>query len=89
MKILKILIIFCALLTLAIVYAPQPITPLLSNYFNVSLHQISWVISITLIPLAVAPLIYGYLLEIFSLKKNSYFFFVYVCIFWNHRKFKQ
>lgn len=69
MKILKILIIFCAILTLAIVYAPQPITPLLSNYFNVSLHQISWIISITLIPLAIAPLFYGYLLEIFSLKK--------------------
>lgn len=69
MKILKTLIIFCAILTLAIVYAPQPITPLLSNYFNVSLHQISWIVSITLIPLAIAPLFYGYLLEIFSLKK--------------------
>lgn len=80
MKILKILIIFCALLTLAIVYAPQPITPLLSNYFNVSLHQISWVISITLIPLAVAPLIYGYLLEIFSLKKIL-IFSLFMCAF--------
>ncbi|EGK7562426.1 MFS transporter [Campylobacter coli] len=66
---LKILIIFCAILTLAIVYAPQPITPLLSDYFHVNLHQISWIISVTLIPLAIAPLLYGYLLEIFSLKK--------------------
>ena len=66
---LKILIIFCATLTLSIVYAPQPIAPLLSNYFHVNLHQISWIISVTLIPLAIAPLVYGYLLEIFSLKK--------------------
>lgn len=69
MKMLKILIIFCATLTLSIVYAPQPIAPLLSNYFHVNLHQISWIISVTLIPLAIAPLVYGYLLEIFSLKK--------------------
>ncbi|MEE6530739.1 MFS transporter, partial [Campylobacter coli] len=33
------------------------------------MHQISWIISVTLIPLAIAPLVYGYLLEIFSLKK--------------------
>lgn len=65
MKMLKILIVFCATLTLSIVYAPQPIAPLLSNYFHVKLHQISWIISVTLIPLAVAPLVYGYLLEIF------------------------
>ncbi|EEP3469074.1 MFS transporter, partial [Campylobacter coli] len=51
---LKILIIFCATLTLSIVYAPQPIAPLLSNYFHVNLHQISWIISVTLIPLAIA-----------------------------------
>lgn len=78
MKMLKILIIFCATLTLSIVYAPQPIAPLLSNYFHVNLHQISWIISVTLIPLAVAPLVYGYLLEIFFLKENLLFHCFYV-----------
>lgn len=66
---LKSLIIFTAILTLALLYAPQPISPNLATYFSVSLHEISWVVSISLIPLAVAPLLYGYLLEKFSLKK--------------------
>lgn len=89
MKMLKILIIFCATLTLSIVYAPQPIAPLLSNYFHVNLHQISWIISVTLIPLAVAPLVYGYLLEIFSLKKNSCCFIVFMFYFWYYWELKR
>ncbi len=66
---LKSLIIFTAILTLALLYAPQPMFANLATYFNVSLHEISWIVSISLIPLALAPLLYGYLLEKFSLKK--------------------
>ncbi|KAA6225239.1 MULTISPECIES: MFS transporter [unclassified Campylobacter] len=69
MKALQLLIIFTAMLTLALLYAPQPLMPLLASYFNVNLNQISWIMSIALIPLAISPLIYGYLLENFSLKK--------------------
>ncbi len=69
MNALKILIIFTAILTLALTYAPQPLAPTLSSCFKVSLHEISWVMSLTLLPLAFAPVIYGYLLEKFSLKK--------------------
>lgn len=69
MKVLKFCIIFTAILTLALVYMPQPISPLLSQYFDIGLQEVSWIIGVTLIPLAIAPLFYGYLLEIFSLKK--------------------
>ncbi|TEY04597.1 MFS transporter [Campylobacter sp. US33a] len=65
---LKILTIFSAALTLAMLYAPQPLLPLFAQYFNISLNKVSLIISFALIPLAFAPLIYGYLLEKFSSK---------------------
>ncbi|WP_276883302.1 MFS transporter [Campylobacter cuniculorum] len=69
MKALKIPTIFTAILTLALTYAPQPLAPALAKYFKTNLYEISWVMSVTLIPLAFAPIVYGYLLEKFSLKK--------------------
>lgn len=78
---LKILIIFTAILDTSLVYAPQPLAPVLSQYFKVSLHEISWVMSITLIPLAFAPILYGYLLEKFSLKKILIFSLFFCALF--------
>ena len=65
MKALKIPTIFTAILTLALTYAPQPLAPALAKYFKTNLYEISWVMSVTLIPLAFAPIVYGYLLENF------------------------
>lgn len=48
---------FCAL------YAPQPILPRLAEDFGVSPSDASLLISATLIPLGLAPVFYGYLIE--------------------------
>lgn len=48
---------FCAL------YAPQPILPRLAEEFGVSASDASLLISATLLPLGLAPIIYGYLIE--------------------------
>ncbi len=61
-------IIFVAIATLSLVYAPQPLSPLLATYFGVSTHLATLLVSLTLLPMAIAPILYGYLLEKFSAK---------------------
>jgi len=48
---------FCAL------YAPQPILPRLADAFAVSPASAALLITVTLVPLGLAPIVYGYLLE--------------------------
>lgn len=48
---------FCAL------YSPQPTLPLLANEFGLSPADASLLITITLMPLGLAPIFYGYLIE--------------------------
>lgn len=54
------------LLTLAgfgSLYTPQPLLPELAQVFGVEAAEVSLLISVAMLPLAVAPLVYGYLLE--------------------------
>lgn len=48
---------FCTL------YTPQPILPLLSDEFGVSLTDSALLITLTLAPLGLAPIVYGYFLQ--------------------------
>lgn len=48
---------FCTL------YAPQPLLPVLATHFSAGPAQVSLLITVTMLPLAFAPLVYGYLLE--------------------------
>ncbi|TYO97114.1 YNFM family putative membrane transporter [Geothermobacter ehrlichii] len=57
------LIFFATLLTLSTLYAPQPLLPVLAAEFGVSRDAIALLTTLTFIPLALAPLGYGYLLE--------------------------
>ncbi|MCK4501470.1 MAG: MFS transporter [Desulfuromonadales bacterium] len=59
-------IIFNTILVLSVLYAPQPLLPLLSQEFGVSREAAAALTTITFIPLALAPLAYGYLLETVS-----------------------
>ncbi|OUL57510.1 MFS transporter [Pseudoalteromonas ulvae] len=45
-----------------VLYAPQPLMPLLSLEFNVSAASAGSLMTATMIPLAIAPLIYGFVL---------------------------
>ncbi|KAA0256984.1 MFS transporter [Deferribacter autotrophicus] len=60
---------FVTIMTFSALYAPQPLLPIFSNEFSVTEDKSSLLITITLIPLAIAPLFYGYILEKFSAKK--------------------
>ncbi len=59
-------IIFNTILVLSVLYAPQPLLPVLSQEFSVSREAAAALTTVTFIPLALAPLAYGYLLETIS-----------------------
>jgi YNFM family putative membrane transporter len=59
-------IIFNTVLALSVLYAPQPLLPVLSQHFGVSREAAAALTTVTFIPLALAPLAYGYLLETVS-----------------------
>lgn len=50
-------------LAFALLWAPQPLLPMLAAEFGVSTAQASLLISAVLLPLAVAPLVYGLILQ--------------------------
>jgi len=59
-------ILFNTILALSVLYAPQPLLPVLSQTFHVSRESAAALTTVTFIPLALAPLVYGYLLEMIS-----------------------
>ena len=59
----KVSVVYIAIITLSSVYIPQPILPLLALEFNTTVQNASAITSITLLPMAFAPLFYGYFLE--------------------------
>jgi YNFM family putative membrane transporter len=59
-------ILFNTILALSVLYAPQPLLPVLSQTFDVSREAAAALTTVTFIPLALAPLFYGYLLETIS-----------------------
>lgn len=62
----QIIILYCAVVAFGILYEHQPLLPLLANQWGRSLSDAALVTTVTMIPLAVAPLVYGYFLERFS-----------------------
>lgn len=54
---------FAAFCTLAAMYAPQPLFNAMSLEFGVGPASISLLVTVVLLPLAIAPLAYGFLLE--------------------------
>lgn len=56
-------IVYIAIVTLSSVYIPQPLLPLLAQEFHTSVQNASAIVAITLLPMAFAPLFYGYFLE--------------------------
>lgn len=59
-------IILTSVLALSALYAPQPLLPALQLEFGVSRKAAAALTTVTFIPLALAPLVYGYLLETVS-----------------------
>jgi YNFM family putative membrane transporter len=58
-----LILLFATVMTISSLYAPQPVQPLIAEEFGLSMSQASLLTTATMVPLAVAPVFYGYLLE--------------------------
>jgi YNFM family putative membrane transporter len=63
------IILFSTVLAFTVLYAPQPLLPVLAQDLGVSRPAASLLITVTLIPLGIAPIAYGFLLESVSARR--------------------
>ena len=63
------LVLGTTILAFASLYAPQPLLPLLSEELAVSETQAALLMTLALLPLGIAPLAYGFLLEAYPAQK--------------------
>ena len=63
------IILISTVLTISALYVPQPLLPVLAEQFSVSREMVALLTTIVFIPLSLAPLIYGYLLEAVPAKR--------------------
>jgi len=68
------ILLLTTVLTFSTLYTPQPILPLLAQEFSVSGSEISLLISLTLFPLGLMPIIYGYLIDNVSARTILHWF---------------
>ncbi len=59
-------VIYITILALSALYAPQPLLPVLAEQFDVSRDAAAALTTISFLPLSIAPLVYGYVLESFT-----------------------
>jgi len=63
------IVLFSTILAFTVLYAPQPLLPVLARDLAVSQPAASLLTTVTLIPLSIAPIAYGFLLESVSAKR--------------------
>ncbi len=68
------ILLLTTVLTFSTLYVPQPILPLLAEDFSVSGSEISLLISLTLFPLGLTPIVYGYLIDNISARTILHWF---------------
>lgn len=64
-----LIVLSSTLLAFTVLYAPQPLLPVLARDLAVSWSAVSLLITVALIPLSIAPIAYGFLLESASAKR--------------------
>ena len=62
------IVVYCTLVGFAVLYAPQPLLPLLAEQWGRPVGDTALLTTTTMIPLALGPLVYGYVLEHVSTK---------------------
>jgi len=63
------IIVYNIVIILSVMYATQPLQPLLSKEFNISIVKSSQFTAVIMLFLAIAPIIYGYILERVNAKR--------------------
>lgn len=80
-------IITAAIFSYFVLYSPQPLLPLFASQYHVSIASAGALMTATLIPLAIAPLLYGYLLSALTplrLLRYALFIMSVSCLFFAH-----
>ncbi len=62
----QLIVSYCTIIAFAILYEHQPLLPLFAKQWDRSISETAFITTVTVTPLAFAPLIYGYILEQFS-----------------------
>jgi len=62
-------LMYVTIITIGAIYVPQPLLPEISKYFGQSMNTVSLLISVALLPLAIVPIVYGYVLSFLTPKK--------------------
>ncbi len=80
-----LIIIYTITVLLSVMYATQPLQPLLASEFNISITKASSFTAIIMLFLAIAPIIYGYILQSANVKKvlliaSCILFFTNICL---------
>ena len=55
--------LFAAVIAFSTLYIPQPMLPLLATEFGVSAGETGLLMTVAMLPLAIAPILYGYILQ--------------------------
>lgn len=86
------IILYLAMISFCALYAPQPLLASFSEQFHIAPEHASLLITVTLLPLGVAPVLYGYVLESlpsktllkysFTLLAISEISFIFINDFW-------
>lgn len=63
------ILVYCIIVVLSVMYATQPLQPLLAKELNVSMTKASQFTAVIMLFLALSPIIYGYILEKINAKK--------------------
>lgn len=63
------ILIYCIIIVLSVMYATQPLQPLLAKHFDISMAKASSFTAVIMLFLAISPIIYGYILEKVNAKK--------------------
>ena len=63
------IILVTTVLTISALYVPQPLLPVLAREFAVSREMAALLTTIVFVPLSLAPLVYGYILEAVSARR--------------------
>ncbi|MCV6607539.1 MAG: MFS transporter [Campylobacterales bacterium] len=63
------ILVYCIIIVLSVMYATQPLQPLLANEFQISISDASQFTAVIMLFLAISPVIYGYILEKVNAKK--------------------
>ncbi|WP_121627030.1 MFS transporter [Poseidonibacter antarcticus] len=63
------ILVYCIIIVLSVMYATQPLQPLLAKEFDISITKASQFTAVIMLFLALSPIIYGYILEKINAKK--------------------